>query len=207
MSIGTNFFVNDPAVSGQKVALTDDAGLPLLVRGTSLPTTGTFSKGCIFIKTDAADASRGVYENVGTTSTPSFKKVGSMFVNSVLGTIATTGNSDAYVIAPEAGTIDSIVFSGVDALATSDTNYITFSVTNLGQAGAGSTAVLAATDANTTKATGGSALAANTKRTLSLHGTAANLVVAAGDRLRIRAAATGTLANTVTGSTLGIRFT
>jgi hypothetical protein len=33
---------------------------------------------------------------------------------------------------------------------------------------------------------------------LSLNGTAANLVVAAGDRLRIRAAATGTLANTVT---------
>jgi hypothetical protein len=31
-----------------------------------------------------------------------------------------------------------------------------------------------------------------------LSSTAANLVVAAGDRLRIRAAATGTLANTVT---------
>jgi hypothetical protein len=33
---------------------------------------------------------------------------------------------------------------------------------------------------------------------LTLNGTAANLVVAAGDRLRIRAAASGTLANTVT---------
>jgi hypothetical protein len=58
--------------------------------------------------------------------------------------------------------------------------------------------MLAATDANTTKSTGGTALTANARRVLSLSSTAANLVVAAGDRLRIRAAATGTLANTVT---------
>lgn len=113
-------------------------------------------------------------------------------------TITTTGNSDVYIIAPQAGTLTSALFSAVDALAASDTNYITFSITNLGQAGAGSTAMLAATDANTTKATGGTALSANTKRTLSLNGTAADLVVAAGDRLRCRAAATGTLANTET---------
>jgi len=113
-------------------------------------------------------------------------------------TITTTGNSDVYVIAPAAGVLTSAQFSGVDALTASDSNYITFSVTNLGLAGAGSATMLAATDANTTKATDGAALAANTLRTLTLNGTAANLVVAAGDRLRIRAAATGTLANTVT---------
>lgn len=71
---------------------------------------------------------------------------------------------------------------------------------------AGSTALLAATDANTTKATGGTALSANTKRSLTLHGTAANLDVVAGDRLRIRAAASGTLANTVTFPTYLLRF-
>lgn len=114
------------------------------------------------------------------------------------GTIATTGNTDEYVIVPKSGKITEINFSGIDALAAHDTNYITFSVTNLGQDGLGTTAVLAATDANTTKATGGAALAANTKRTLTLHGTAANLNVTVGDRLRIRAAASGTLANTVT---------
>lgn len=124
----------------------------------------------------------------------------------VSATIATTGNTDAYVIAPETGTITSIDFSGVDALAADDTNYITFSMTNLGQLGAGSTAILAATDANTTKATGGTALAANTKRSLTLTGTAADLNVTQGDRLRIRAAATGTLANTVTFPTYCIRF-
>ncbi len=114
------------------------------------------------------------------------------------GTIAVTGSTDEYVIVPKTGKITGIDFSGIDALAANDTNYITFSVINMGQAGGGSTALLAATDVNTTKATGGSALAANTKRSLTLHGTPANLDVVVGDRLRIRAAAAGTLANTVT---------
>jgi hypothetical protein len=122
-------------------------------------------------------------------------------------TIATTGNSDVYLIATAAGVLSSALFSGVDALAASNTDYITFSIVNLGQAGAGSAAMLAATDANTTKSTGGTALSANTVRPLALNGTAANLVVAAGDRLRIRAAATGTLANTVTFPVYRLNFT
>lgn len=122
-------------------------------------------------------------------------------------TITTTGNSDVYIIASAAGVLTSVLFSGVDALTANDTNYITFSITNLGQAGAGSAAMLAATDANTTKATGGTGLSANTVRSLTLNGTAANLVVAAGDRIRIRAAATGTLANTVTFPVYRLNFT
>jgi hypothetical protein len=113
-------------------------------------------------------------------------------------TIATTGNADVFVIAPVSGVLSAAWFSGVDALAASDINYITFTITNLGTSGSGTAAMLAATDANTTKSTGGTALTANARRVLSLSSTAANLVVAAGDRLRIRAAATGTLANTVT---------
>lgn len=121
-------------------------------------------------------------------------------------TIATTGNSDVFVVVPAAGTLTGVDFSGVDALAASDSNFITFSITNLGTAGSGSTAMLAATDANTTKTTGGTALSANARRALTLNGTAANLVVAAGQRLRIRAAATGTLANTVTFPVYSLRF-
>lgn len=121
-------------------------------------------------------------------------------------TIATTGNTDLFVIAPVNGLLSEALFSGVDALAANDTNYLTFSITNLGQAGAGSAALLAATDANTTKATGGTALAANAKRALTLHGTDGNLRVQAGDRLRLRAAATGTLANTVTFATYLLTF-
>ena len=112
--------------------------------------------------------------------------------------IATTGNTDEYLIAPKTGKVVSAVFSSLAALATSDTNYITFVITNLGQAGAGSTAILAATNPNTTKVTGGTALVANSKRTLTLHGTAANLLVTEGDRLLVQFAATGTLAGAVT---------
>ena len=122
-------------------------------------------------------------------------------------TIATTGNSDVYVTAQADGTLSGADFAGVDALAANDTNFITFSITNLGQAGAGSTVMLAATDANTTKVTGGTALTANARRSLTLNGTAANLIVVAGDRLRIRAAATGTLANTVTFPVYNLTFT
>ena len=121
-------------------------------------------------------------------------------------TITTTGNTDAYIIVPQTGTLTGADFSGVDALAADDTNYVTFSITNLGQDGAGTTVMLAATDANTTKATGGTALAANTKRSLTLTGTAADLNVTAGDRLLVRVAATGTLANTITFPTYILRF-
>lgn len=116
------------------------------------------------------------------------------------------GNNDDYVIAPIAGQLYQIDFSAVDALAASDTNYITWTITNLGQAGAGTTAMLAATDANTTKATGGTAISANTKRSLVIS-TALNAGgVIRGDRLLIRAAVTGTLANTVTFPTYLLRF-
>lgn len=112
--------------------------------------------------------------------------------------IATTGNTDEYLIATKSGRVVAAIFSALAALAASDTNYVTFSITNLGQAGAGSAAMLAATDVNTTKATGGSAIAANTKRSLTLNGTPANLDVVEGDRILIRFAATGTLAGAVT---------
>ncbi len=124
-------------------------------------------------------------------------------------TIVTTtgGTNDVFMIAPAAGVLSSALFSGVDALTANDTNYITFGITNLGQAGAGTAAMLAATDANTTKATGGTGLAANTVRSLTLNSTAANLVVAAGDRIRIRATVSGTLANTVTFPVYRLTFT
>jgi hypothetical protein len=114
-------------------------------------------------------------------------------------TIATaTGNNDTYFIAPRTLTVFQVDFSGTDALTTSDTNYITWTITNLGQDGAGSAAILAATDAETTKATGGSAIVADTRRELAVSSTLVDKQMVLGDRIRIRAAVTGTLANTVT---------
>lgn len=121
-------------------------------------------------------------------------------------TIATTGNTDVYIVTPISGRLTEADFSGVDALAASDTNYITFTITNLGQSGSGTAAMLAATDTNTTKATGGSAISANTVRALTINQTSQNTEVTKGDRLRIRAAVTGTLANTITFPVYILRF-
>lgn len=112
--------------------------------------------------------------------------------------IATTSTTDTYFQVPRSGVVLSIKFSSLAALATSDTNYITWTATNLGQAGAGSTALLSTADTNTTKATGGSAIVASSSRSLVLTGTTANLAVTEGDVIRIRATATGTLAGAVT---------
>ena len=121
-------------------------------------------------------------------------------------TIATTGNTDWYIIAPISGQLSEVDFSGTDALAANDTNYITFSITNLGRSGAGSTAMLQSSDANTTKATGGTAISADTVRELLVSNAVNAGSVVKGDRLRIRAAVTNTLANTITNSVLNLRF-
>lgn len=148
--------------------------------------------------TQAVDSIKGFKVDGTTVVNDSGKVLNQQQVQTTGATITTTGNSDVYITAPFAGTLDSLTITPLVALATSDTNYITWTATNLGQAGAGTTVMLSTSDANTTKATGGTALAISTKRTLTVSGTAANLVVAAGDVIRIRAAATGTLANTVT---------
>lgn len=112
--------------------------------------------------------------------------------------IATTGNTDEYLTVGKSGRVVAAFIHALLALAANDTNYVTFSITNLGQAGAGSAPILLATDVNTTKATGGAALAANTKRALVLNTTVTNLDVVEGDRLLVRFAVTGTLGAAIT---------
>ena len=122
-------------------------------------------------------------------------------------TIATTGTISKYLVVNQAGTLASVSVTPLVALTKSDSNYITWTITNLGQAGSGDTVMLAATAPNTTKDTGGTALAISTIRPLTVHATGGNLTVAAGDLLRIDAAVTGTLANTVTVPVYILRFT
>lgn len=186
--------------SAGKITLGQSAGAP----SSTATTASKFAVGCIL-----TDSNTGIaYVMNGTVAAPTWRpQAGPSVVQNVSASIATTGNTDNYAIVPEAGVLASIDFSSLAALAAHDSNYITWTVTNLGQGGAGSTAMLAATDANTTKATGGTALSANTKRSLTLNSTSANLVVAAGDRLLIRAAATGTLAGAVTVPVYLLRFT
>lgn len=121
-------------------------------------------------------------------------------------TFQTTGNNDIYFIAPAAGTLTLARFSATDALATSDTNFITFTLTNLGTTGSGNAAMLSSGNTNTTRATGGTAITANASRGFVISFTANNLTVNTNDRLRLRAAVTGTLANTVSYPTVSLVF-
>jgi hypothetical protein len=77
----------------------------------------------------------------------------------------------------------------------SDTNYWTFALANKGTDATGNTAMLAATDANTTKATGGTAMDQYTPRSLTLHGTGANLETLAGQVLVFTATKTASATN------------
>ena len=124
-------------------------------------------------------------------------------INTVVQTIPTTGAQSVNLNAPFTGKLVGAFFTANDALAANDTNYLTFSLTNLSNSNA---AMFAASDPNTTKATGGTAITANGKRNFTLHATAGNKVVAEGDRLRFTATQTGTLANTLTLGVLTLVF-
>lgn len=97
------------------------------------------------------------------------------------GTLSATDANSVLILPNVAGTITAIRVQVSTTVAANDTNYWTFSAQNRGAAGSGTTALLAAADANTTKATGGSGLTAYVARSLTLHGTGANLVTAAND--------------------------
>ena len=122
------------------------------------------------------------------------------------------GNTDKHVIVPVTGILESAYFSCTDALTAHSTNHVTFSITNFGQDGSGSAEMLHATK-NTTDSdvTGYSAIAANTVKSLYLStvltkGQFAARMVVAGDRLRIRITAAGTLANSLTYPVFCLRF-
>jgi hypothetical protein len=108
------------------------------------------------------------------------------------------GTLEFLAIMPFASVISSVRVAFKDTLAANDTNFVTFRVINKTTADSD---VIAATDANTTKATGGAAVVAYTTRTLTL-ANAAGVAVAAQDVLAIRITGAGTLANTLTEGTI-----
>jgi len=116
-----------------------------------------------------------------------------------LNTILVGANSRGYLTVPRGGIITAVSLTAEDTLAADNSNYITATLTNRTNVlGTGSTAVLAATDANTTKLTGGADITAKTRRSFTLSATTAALYVSEGDVLEFLAAVTGTLANAVT---------
>ena len=120
-------------------------------------------------------------------------------IQAVIPTIPTAaGTVEILIITPFAATISSVRVAFKDALTANDTNYVTFRLINKTTADSD---VIAATDANTTKATGGTGITAYTTKTLTL-ATAGGVAVAAQDVLALRITGTGTLANTLTEGTV-----
>lgn len=95
-----------------------------------------------------------------------------------LGLVSATA-SHVLVQMPEAGTITAVKSAVITGITANDTNYWTEQLTNATQ----SKTLLAGSDANTTKATGGAGYTANTYRSFNLTATTADRVVAKNDVL------------------------
>lgn len=124
----------------------------------------------------------------------------SVFINTAanadLGQLGTTSAvSRAYFRVLRPGRITDISFVGEDGITQNGTNFQTFTGLNLGPTGTGDTSVLVTTahhnttDTDAAALNGGSNLTAKKPYSLELSGTAANLVVAAGDIIQITATA------------------
>lgn len=102
--------------------------------------------------------------------------------------VSTAGNDDDTVIfqAPFDCTVTTVEYVPEAAITGADTNSRTLSLVNKGQAGSGSTTVA------TLALTSGVNATAYNERTVTLSGTAANLVLAAGDTVQWRSIHVGT---------------
>lgn len=87
---------------------------------------------------------------------------------------------------PFAGTVTRVAYIPAGTITGANTNSRTYTVTNQGQAGAGTTNVATLAMVSGVNATGDAA------KTVPLNGTAANLVVAAGDTLTFESTHIGT---------------
>jgi hypothetical protein len=138
---------------------------------------------------------RTQYDEIQITGASMSGTARSKNVGRTIPTVPTAaGTLEMLIIMPFAATISSVRVAFKDALTQDGTNFVTFRLINKTTADSD---VIAATDANTTKTTTGSAITAYTTRTLTL-ATAGGVSVAAQDVLALRITGAGTLANTLT---------
>jgi len=75
-------FGSDEKIGAETVTvyLRNQEGNVLLAAGTTVPTAGTagYAKSALFIKTDAASGTKGLYENQGTVNACNFNLVGAI---------------------------------------------------------------------------------------------------------------------------------
>lgn len=124
-----------------------------------------------------------------------------------IGTVSAT-TSFPILTPPYAGTLIAAKITTDTTHAVDNANHWTFTLVNKGQAGSGSTNMIAATSVNSTDGDSnpvGSAITAFVARSLTLTATAADLVTAASDVLALVATKAGTATN-LSGLTLELTF-
>lgn len=98
----------------------DESNNLLFCTGTTVPgAEAGFSKGCIFIKTDAATGVQSIYENIGTTTSASFNLLGAISAGEITlaeGSIL-LGNASSVAAALAAGTSGRILVGDGTTLA------------------------------------------------------------------------------------------
>lgn len=77
MSTADLVLVGDVVASGVTALMKDASGKALLATGTTLPADAgaLYAKGCLFIDTDVATGTSGLYVNVGTAASCVFKLI------------------------------------------------------------------------------------------------------------------------------------
>lgn len=189
------------AVNSSGVTVLSEGGdLNILsAKGTTVPTDGTsgYAKGCVFFDTDEVTGVGGTYVNIGLSTSCKFRSESAQSLH-VMGnsSIATTGTTTFYAIAPMSGRVTGVTFSASTGVAANDSKYIEFTITNKGQSGNGTAVMLATT--STTKASGVGTVTADAAKSLNLTSTLTDRDVVKGDRLKISATANGTLDAAVT---------
>lgn len=123
----------------------DASGYILRASGTTVPgAEAGYSKGCLFIKTDAGAGVKSVYENIGTTAVASFNLIGDVAASEI--TLAQgnmlVGNASGVGVA-----IDSS--AGGNVLVGNDTTMVALDLSGAGNIGIGNGTTIVALDGST----------------------------------------------------------
>lgn len=128
MSLPTNYnsiqFDGEAAKPGSTsvtVLMRDPSGNVQMAIGTSVPgDEAGYAKSCLFVKTNAADGTAGLYENIGTTTSADFNLVGAISAGEI--TLAEgnllIGNASSVATALDIGNTDGGIAIGNGTTAT-----------------------------------------------------------------------------------------
>ena len=91
-SVEIDGHVKTPDTTEVKVLVQDDSETVLMCSGTTAPSAEAgYSKGCLFIKNDAGNGVKSLYENIGTTASCDFNLIGDVTEAEIANLAVTTG--------------------------------------------------------------------------------------------------------------------